>query len=47
MENTLTAMGRVTKKAVIGAVKGTGDKAQAIVETTADLVKFGHKHLRP
>ncbi len=39
VESTLTAIGRVTKKAVIGAFKGTGDKAQAIVETTADLVK--------
>jgi len=39
VESTLTAMGRVTKKAVIGALKGTGEKAQAISETTADLVK--------
>jgi hypothetical protein len=39
VESTLTAIGRVTKKAVIGALKGTGNKAQAIVETTADLVK--------
>ena len=39
VESTLTAIGRVTKKAVIGAIKGTGEKAQAIVETTADLVK--------
>jgi hypothetical protein len=39
VESTLTAIGRVTKKAVIGALKGTGEKAQAIVETTADLVK--------
>ena len=39
VESTLTAIGRVTKKAVVGALKGTGEKAQAIVETTADLVK--------
>ena len=39
MESTLTEIGRVTKKAVTGALKGTGEKAQAIVETTADLVK--------
>ncbi len=39
VENKLTAIGRVTKKAVIGALKSTGEKAQAIVETTADLVK--------
>jgi hypothetical protein len=39
VESTLTAIGRVTKKAVIGALKGTGEKAQGIVETTADLLK--------
>jgi hypothetical protein len=39
VENTLTEIGRVTKGAVIGAMKGSGEKAQAIVETTADLVK--------
>ena len=39
VESTLTELGRVTKKAVIGAIKGTGEKTQAIVETTADLVK--------
>jgi hypothetical protein len=39
VESTLTAIGRVTKKAVMGALKGTGEKAQAIVETTADLVR--------
>jgi hypothetical protein len=39
VESALTAIGRVTKKAVIGALKSTGEKAQAIVETTADLVK--------
>jgi hypothetical protein len=38
-ESTLTAIGRVTKKAIIGALKGTGEKSQTIVETTADLVK--------
>jgi len=37
VESTLTAIGRVTKKAVIGALKGTGEKAQAIVGTTAIL----------
>jgi hypothetical protein len=26
-ESTLTAVGRVTKKAIIGALKGTGEKA--------------------
>ena len=39
-ESTLTAIGRVTKKAVIGALKSTGEKAQLIVETTTDLVKM-------
>jgi hypothetical protein len=39
VESTLTAIGRITKKAVIGAMKGTGEKAQAIMETTADLAK--------
>jgi hypothetical protein len=39
VESTLTAIGGVTKNAVIGALKGTGEKAQAIVEATADLVK--------
>jgi hypothetical protein len=39
VESTLTAISRVTKKAVIGAIKGTGETAQAIVETTADMVK--------
>jgi len=29
VESTLTAIGRITKKAVIGALKGTGEKAQA------------------
>ena len=40
VESTLTAIGRVTKKAVIGALKGTGEKAQNIMQTTADLVKL-------
>lgn len=35
VESTLTAIGRTTKKAVIGALKGTGEKAQAIVGATA------------
>ena len=39
VESTLTEIGRVTKNAVIGALKGTGEKAQAIVGATADLVK--------
>ena len=39
VESTLTEIGRVTKNAVIGAIKGSGEKAQAIAETTADLVK--------
>jgi hypothetical protein len=39
VESTLTAIGRVTKKAVIGALKSTGENPQVIVETTADLVK--------
>jgi hypothetical protein len=39
VERTLAAIGRVTKKAFVGALKGTGEKAQAIVETTADPVK--------
>lgn len=38
-ESTLTAIGRVTKNAVIGALRGTGERARSIVETTADLVK--------
>jgi ferritin-like metal-binding protein YciE len=38
VESTLTAIGRITKKAVIGAIKGSGEKAQAIMETTADDV---------
>lgn len=37
--STLTAIGRVTKKAFIGVLNGTYEKEQAIVETTADLVK--------
>jgi hypothetical protein len=40
VKSTLTEIGRVAKKAVIGALKGTGEKSQAIVETTADLVKL-------
>jgi len=38
-ESTLTEIGRVTKKAVIRALKGTGAKAESIAETSADLVK--------
>lgn len=39
VESTLTEIGRVTKKAVIGALKDTGAKAESITETSADLVK--------
>ena len=39
LENTLTEIGRVTKKAVVGALEGAGVKAQDIVDTTANLVK--------
>ena len=39
-ESKLTTIGRVSKKAVIGALKGTGEKAQNIMETTADLLKL-------
>jgi hypothetical protein len=31
VKSTLTAIGRITKKAVIGALKGTSEKSQAIV----------------
>ncbi|MBW2333435.1 MAG: hypothetical protein JRF08_08470 [Deltaproteobacteria bacterium] len=39
VESTLTAIGRVAKEAVTGALKGTGENAQAIMKTTTDLVK--------
>jgi hypothetical protein len=38
-ESTLTEIGRVTKKAIIGAFKGTGARAESIAETSAELVK--------
>ena len=37
--NTLTDIGKVTKRAVIGAFKGTGARAESIAETSAELVK--------
>jgi hypothetical protein len=38
-ESTIIAIGRFTKKAIIGAFKSTGEKAQSIVVTTADMVQ--------
>jgi len=38
-EHLLTAIYRATEKAIIGAIKTTGDKAKAIRETTGDLLK--------
>ena len=38
-DSTVTEIGRITRKAIVGALKSSGEKAQAIVETTTDLVK--------
>jgi hypothetical protein len=39
VDSTVTEIGRITRKAIVGALKSGGEKAQEIVETTADLVK--------
>jgi hypothetical protein len=38
-KSRLTKIGRTAKRAVIGAIKGTGETAEAIVETTRDLLR--------
>ena len=39
IKSTFSSISRISKKAIIGTIWSTEDKAQSIIETTADLLK--------